>query len=175
MLVYLFFHWRCISLTSNLIIQCYWSKLDGNGTIAWADAHLTDEGVKQALIANSFWATEIATQKIPVPETYYTSPLDRCLATANITFSGLSLPGRKPFLPVVKEVCDWEPLYTWSPNTEQFSCFAKRSASTPAIAGVLRPGSTENSLCTASRPALLRTIRFGKPMFVRPIRLWMRG
>lgn len=86
------------------LIQCYWSKLDGNGTITWADAHLTDKGVEQAQIANRFWATEIAAQKIPVPETYYTSPLDRCLATADITFSGLTLPSRKPFLPVVKEV-----------------------------------------------------------------------
>jgi len=60
--------------------------------------------MKQAQIASKFWAHEIATQKIPVPNTYYTSPLDRCLATANITFSGLKLPNRKPFVPEVKEV-----------------------------------------------------------------------
>ena len=93
------------------ISQCYWSKLDGNGTITWADAHLTEKGVEQARIANRFWATEIAIQKIPVPENYYTSPLDRCLATAEITFSGLDLPSRKPFAPVVKEVSTWKSSY----------------------------------------------------------------
>jgi broad specificity phosphatase PhoE len=39
-----------------------------------------------------------------VPETYYTSPLTRCLQTANITFSGLDLPSRQPFIPTIKEL-----------------------------------------------------------------------
>ena len=85
-------------------MQCYWSEKDGNATVTWADAHLTENGITQAQIANAFWAKEIAQQKIPVPQTYYTSPLSRCLATANITFSGLTLPSREPFIPEVKEV-----------------------------------------------------------------------
>lgn len=84
--------------------QCYWSEKDGNATVTWADAHLTANGVKQAQIANNFWAKEISTQRIPVPQKYYTSPLSRCLATANITFAGLKLPSREPFIPEVKEV-----------------------------------------------------------------------
>ncbi|KAI9881498.1 MAG: hypothetical protein M1830_000061 [Pleopsidium flavum] len=84
--------------------NCYWSKQDGNATVVWADAHLTENGVEQARIAMRFWAHEIDTQMIPVPETYYTSPLDRCLATTNITFSGLKLPSRRPFIPEVKEL-----------------------------------------------------------------------
>lgn len=84
--------------------QCYWSKQDGNGTVVWADAHLTQSGVEQAEIANRFWAKEIEEQRIPTPQTYYTSPLTRCLDTANITFSGLDLPARHPFVPTVKEV-----------------------------------------------------------------------
>lgn len=44
------------------------------------------------------------TQHIPVPERYYSSPLDRCLATANITFSSLQLPAHQPFIPAVKEL-----------------------------------------------------------------------
>ena len=55
-------------------------------------------------MANKFWASEIATQHIPVPERYYTSPLDRCLATANITFHGLQLPAHQPCIPEVKEL-----------------------------------------------------------------------
>jgi broad specificity phosphatase PhoE len=43
-------------------------------------------------------------QKIPTPETFYTSPLTRCLQTANITFSTLDLPSGKPFIPTVKEL-----------------------------------------------------------------------
>ncbi|KAI9780676.1 MAG: hypothetical protein M1839_006617 [Geoglossum umbratile] len=77
--------------------------LDGNGTIVWADAHLTANGIKQAQNVNAFWKKEIAIEKIPVPERYYTSPLSRCLATANITFTGLELPDRHPFVPKVKE------------------------------------------------------------------------
>lgn len=84
--------------------QCYWSKLDGNGSIRWDDARITESGIKQAQKNHDFWAHKIANENIPVPETYYTSPLTRCLETANITFSTLKLPSRYPFLPVVKEV-----------------------------------------------------------------------
>ncbi|MCJ1255576.1 hypothetical protein MMC24_003393 [Lignoscripta atroalba] len=84
--------------------NCYWSEKDGNGTVIWADARITPKGIAQAQIANAFWASEISNQKIPTPESYYTSPLTRCLETVNITFSGLDLPSRHPFLPVVKEL-----------------------------------------------------------------------
>jgi broad specificity phosphatase PhoE len=40
---------------------------------------------------------------MPAPQSYYTSPLSRCLTTANITFAGLSLPASRPFVPTVKE------------------------------------------------------------------------
>jgi broad specificity phosphatase PhoE len=84
--------------------DCYWSKLDGNGTITWSDARVTDLGASQALAANAFWKRELVEAKIPAPESYYTSPMDRCLATANLTFTGLELPAARPFEPVVKEV-----------------------------------------------------------------------
>lgn len=66
------------------------------------------------------------TQKIPVPESYYVSPLSRCLATANITYSGLDLPRRYPFIPTVKEflregislhTCDHRSNKTYIENT----------------------------------------------------------
>jgi broad specificity phosphatase PhoE len=84
--------------------KCYWSERDGNGTITWSDAEITPKGAAQALIAHNFWAHEIASQKIPTPQAYYTSPLSRCLKTAQITFSNLDLPSRHPFIPVVKEL-----------------------------------------------------------------------
>lgn len=83
--------------------NCYYSELDGNSTITWSDAHLSPLGVAQALAVNGFWASEIKIQKIPTPQNYYTSPLTRCLQTANYTFSGLDLPATHPFIPEVKE------------------------------------------------------------------------
>ncbi|CZS96299.1 related to PMU1-high copy suppressor of ts tps2 mutant phenotype [Rhynchosporium agropyri] len=83
--------------------NCYWSLVDGNGTSVWADARVTPNGIAQAEKANAFWANSIKTTKIPLPESYYTSPLTRCLQTANLTFASLPLPGGKPFIPTVKE------------------------------------------------------------------------
>jgi broad specificity phosphatase PhoE len=68
------------------------------------DAHLDDAGVEQAQVAHDYWQHEIDVQKIPYPQSYYTSPLTRCLQTANITFSGLDLPTYSPFVPTVKEL-----------------------------------------------------------------------
>ena len=83
--------------------NCYYSIRDGNSTIRWDDARLTPLGVTQALTANQFWKTEIEVQKIPTPQSFYTSPLTRCLQTANLTFTGLPLPRQYAFVPEVKE------------------------------------------------------------------------
>lgn len=83
--------------------NCYYSELNGNATVTWSDAHLSPVGVTQALAVNTFWASEIANQKIPTPQSFYTSPLTRCLQTANYTFNGLDLPAKHPFVPTVKE------------------------------------------------------------------------
>lgn len=84
--------------------DCRWSLLDGDGTIVWADAHLTEAGISQALIANAFWKREIAEQSILTPEKFFVSPLDRCLQTAKLTWSGINLPSQHPFDPEVKEI-----------------------------------------------------------------------
>ncbi|KAK2747961.1 hypothetical protein FQN57_001552 [Myotisia sp. PD_48] len=81
----------------------YWSKLDGDGTLYWVDAQLTEEGKNQARLARDTWAAQMK-DSIPLPETYYTSPLDRCLSTATITFGDLDLPPSQPFIPTVKEL-----------------------------------------------------------------------
>ncbi len=85
-------------------IQEKWSLLPGNGTVNWTDAQLTPVGIEQAKIAYNFWKSGIKEQQIPAPESYYVSPLYRCLATADITFSDLELPPDRPFRPIIKEV-----------------------------------------------------------------------
>lgn len=84
--------------------NCYWSELDGNATTTWADAQLTTTGITQAQSVNRFWNSLITKEKIEPPESFYTSPLYRCLATANLTFAGLPLPRKNPFVPTVKEL-----------------------------------------------------------------------
>lgn len=84
--------------------NCYEAELNGNGTVEWFDALLDPTGVEQALIAHNYWKHEIAVAKTPPPQSYYTSPLSRCLQTANYTFSGLELPQQYPFVPTVKEL-----------------------------------------------------------------------
>jgi broad specificity phosphatase PhoE len=83
--------------------NCYWSERDGNGTVTWADAKLTEAGVKQAQDVNRFWAHLLKDEKITAPESFYTSPLYRCLDTAKLTFEGLPLPHKTPFKPTIKE------------------------------------------------------------------------
>ncbi|KAM0168490.1 hypothetical protein ACHAPF_010951 [Botrytis cinerea] len=84
--------------------NCYYSELDGNATVTWADAHLDPKGIAQAQKASNYWLSRIQLQNIPLPQSYYTSPLYRCLQTSNITFSTLPLPKSRPFKPLIKEL-----------------------------------------------------------------------
>ncbi|KAI1005377.1 putative phosphoglycerate mutase [Podosphaera aphanis] len=84
--------------------DAYWSLLDGNGTMSWLDAELTPLGISQAQAAGSFWEDMIKREKIPVPRSYYVSPLTRCSQTAWNTFASLDLPVEWPFKPLVKEL-----------------------------------------------------------------------
>lgn len=84
--------------------NCYWSLENGNDTSSWFDADLTETGTEQALIAHNFWASQIANERTPAPQTYYSSPLTRCLKTADLTFNGLELSRSRPFVPTVKEL-----------------------------------------------------------------------
>ncbi|KAL3424490.1 phosphoglycerate mutase family protein [Phlyctema vagabunda] len=84
--------------------DCYWSLQNGNETSTWADAHLTSLGIAQARTNQAFWNQQIQRQKMQTPESYYTSPLTRCLQTANETFSGLPLSRDSPFTPTIKEL-----------------------------------------------------------------------
>jgi broad specificity phosphatase PhoE len=100
--------------------QSHWAKLDGDGKIIWADAHLTPLGKSQALAMNAFWAHAASTLKLPLPTRHYASPLARCLETCELAFSGLALS--RPFEPIIKELirerlgihtCDRRRTRTW--------------------------------------------------------------
>ncbi|RMX85669.1 hypothetical protein D0869_03648 [Hortaea werneckii] len=105
--------------------NCYWSLKNGNETVSWRDADLTEEGIEQALIANLYWKSRIASQHIPYPQSYYSSPLTRCLRTANLTFADIPTPEYYPFVPTIKEffrehiglhTCDWRRSKTYVHN-----------------------------------------------------------
>lgn len=82
----------------------HWSLLDGDGELYWPDALLTKEGVAQAQAGAALWE-KAEERQMPHPETYYVSPLSRCLQTSNHTFGGLeNLPDGRPFRPIVKEM-----------------------------------------------------------------------
>ncbi|KAI0467528.1 phosphoglycerate mutase-like protein [Xylaria cf. heliscus] len=84
--------------------NCYWGPLDGNGTVVWRDARLTEAGLAQCTKAHDFWEHALTTEKIPAPQTYYSSPLLRSATTANLTFGALDLPKDRPFAPTIKEL-----------------------------------------------------------------------
>jgi bisphosphoglycerate-dependent phosphoglycerate mutase len=90
--------------TNNNLFKCYWSGLEGNGTVTWRDAELTANGVQQGLTASKIWKSDATGGGIPLPESFYTSPMARCLATANLTFGSNSRWAAEPFSPTVKEV-----------------------------------------------------------------------
>ncbi|KAH6983393.1 histidine phosphatase superfamily [Ilyonectria sp. MPI-CAGE-AT-0026] len=83
--------------------NCYWSEQTGNGTAHWEDAVLTNAGLAEAYKANAYFESRFEDYGMPYFESYYTSPLARCVITARETFANLALPRSHRFLPVVKE------------------------------------------------------------------------
>ncbi|KAL6411668.1 phosphoglycerate mutase [Ilyonectria robusta] len=80
-----------------------WAQLEGDDTMTWVDARLTEKGKGQALEINASLESDIQGMKIPRPGRYYTSPLARCLETTRLAFSGLGSSGSEPFKPIIKE------------------------------------------------------------------------
>jgi broad specificity phosphatase PhoE len=90
--------------------------LDSDDKGVLKDASLVEEGIKQVRDLGEFWMKSIRDDGVPFPETFYTSPLARCLQTTEIAFSRLGGDLNKPFHPTVKELirerltthtCDW--------------------------------------------------------------------
>ncbi|OLN86611.1 putative phosphoglycerate mutase-like protein 1 [Colletotrichum chlorophyti] len=100
----------------------YWSHLEGDGVVTWLDAELVDTGIRQAEDLNAFWSEATAVQKVPFPESFYTSPLRRCLKTCKLAFGDLVEKRGQKFRPVIKEglrermtdhTCDKRSSRTW--------------------------------------------------------------
>ncbi|WYZ37130.1 hypothetical protein EsH8_II_000636 [Colletotrichum jinshuiense] len=100
----------------------YWSHLDGDGVVTWLDAALVDVGIRQAEELGRFWAEATTNKKIPFPESFYTSPLRRCLETSRLVFGELVKQRGKEFRPLIKEglrermtdhTCDKRSSKTW--------------------------------------------------------------
>ncbi|KAF4984709.1 hypothetical protein FZEAL_150 [Fusarium zealandicum] len=83
--------------------NCYWGEQAGNGTAIWQDPLLTPAGLQEAYKANAYFKSRFEDEGMPYFETFYTSPLARCVRTAYETFKGLDLPKSAPFEPIVKE------------------------------------------------------------------------
>jgi broad specificity phosphatase PhoE len=83
--------------------QRHWSKLDGDTTSTWADASLTPTGENQASALAEFWNTAYTTNKLPIPTTFYTSPLRRCLQTLDLSTGPILTSLSLPFHPIIKE------------------------------------------------------------------------
>lgn len=166
-LSFLCFYLVCCRLSDSK--QCYWSLQDGNDTVTWVDARLTDVGQEQARVAHATWRKQIE-NKIPFPESFYVSPLNRCLQTASITFEGLDVPVVKPFRPVVKEVSPQKNLSCSRNVLIAASSSAKPSESTPATAAPPNPPSKPNTLCTASKPASPKQTPSGTLTYASPTR-----
>lgn len=82
-----------------------YSKLDGADGLHWVDARLTPEGEEQAKSVAAHWARQHRSLGMPVPESFYCSPLIRCLQTARTTHAGPEWgpDGSNRYRPVIKE------------------------------------------------------------------------
>ncbi|KAF2100198.1 putative phosphoglycerate mutase [Rhizodiscina lignyota] len=125
------YHNAFMSKVSSESWNDHWSHLDGDGKVTWADSRLDQEGLEQATVLGQFWIDAVANDKIPIPETIYSSPLTRCLETTRLVFSKAMKAQGAQFQPIVKELlrerltnhtCDRRSSQSWI--KEQFSEFA---------------------------------------------------
>lgn len=79
--------------TSVLIFDVRsWSKLNTDGVLVWGpDPKLTPVGQQEALAVHARWVDELTPNGLTIPQSFYSSPLQRAARTAELTFS--SLPG----------------------------------------------------------------------------------
>ncbi|KIJ31716.1 hypothetical protein M422DRAFT_36152 [Sphaerobolus stellatus SS14] len=83
-----------------------WARLNGDGNIVWGpDPKLTELGIEQAKTAHNAWIEELKAG-IPLPESLYSSPFNRAIHTALITFDGIliNMPEGQQKRPLIKEL-----------------------------------------------------------------------
>ncbi|KAI1856839.1 hypothetical protein JX265_011480 [Neoarthrinium moseri] len=82
----------------------YWSHLDGDGEVIWADAPLVDAGIAQAEELAQFWVDGVKNDGMPLPGSLYTSPLVRCLETTKLVYTPVFNSHGRKVRPIVKEL-----------------------------------------------------------------------
>lgn len=82
----------------------HWSYLDGDGKDAWADAELVEKGIDQAKELGDFWTKTAQNDGTPLPETFYTSPLRRCMHTTRLAYTPVTEAYERKFQPIIKEL-----------------------------------------------------------------------
>lgn len=79
----------------------YWSHLNGDDNLVWGpDPALTALGETQALDVNATWKRE-QVAGIPLPSSFYSSPLQRATNTLQLTWGDVQLD--KGILPLIME------------------------------------------------------------------------
>ncbi|EJT52925.1 phosphoglycerate mutase family protein [Trichosporon asahii var. asahii CBS 2479] len=82
--------------------NCYWSLQYTDGNMTWGpDPLLTPLGESQAKSANQGWKEQVK-DGVPLPQTFYSSPMRRSASTLEITWRDIALD--KGVRPVIKEM-----------------------------------------------------------------------
>lgn len=95
---------------SHIDWRCFWQVRDGDGEVNWYDAELTHNGVEQATLLSSAWSANLQDSKdpVPLPKSYYVSPLRRTCQTFHYTWASVTEyfteSNAEVFAPVVKEL-----------------------------------------------------------------------
>jgi broad specificity phosphatase PhoE len=72
--------------------NCYWQLQQGNSTVLWLDAELTSNGIAQINQIRQAWFDRINMNGLPIPESFYVSPLRRTLHTWDLNWKPLLGP-----------------------------------------------------------------------------------
>lgn len=79
--------------------QCFWKTQNGNGSVEWYDAELTDAGQIQIVNMTRAWIGA----NVPYPESYYVSPMRRTLQTWRLLWGAAPIKVRPTVIEVARE------------------------------------------------------------------------
>lgn len=69
--------------------NCYWQLQQGNSTVQWLDAELTANGINEINQIREAWSHRINMHGLPIPQSFYVSPLRRTLHTWELNWKPL--------------------------------------------------------------------------------------
>lgn len=80
--------------------KCDLRTRPGNAIMEWIDAALTPEGIRQSSELSNSWAVQLSSNRAPLPESFYVSPMRRCMETYFYTWKNITDFSPRP---IVKE------------------------------------------------------------------------